>query len=598
MDAYISEEIIEEIRERSDIVETISGFVSLKKTGRNYKGLCPFHSEKTPSFIVSPEKQIFHCFGCGRGGNVFQFLMLYEDFSFPESVKFLASKIGVDIPDKKIIRKTSFEVSEDKDKLFQINNLASRYFHKLLKESPIAEKARLYLKKRGINEISINEFQLGYSIPSWDHLLKYSKTNGISETLLEKTGLIIKRSHKEGYYDRFRDRIIFPIFNMRDNIIGFGGRSLDNSDSAKYINSPESIVFQKGKNLFGLNLSKDSIKSEEAVLITEGYFDVITAHQNGIKNVVATLGTSITKDHVYKLKRYTKNLYLVFDSDKAGESAVKRVEELFTGDRLRIYVVSLPAGYDLDSYIREESKSLFSKRIKSALPLVKYIINITLKNKDLNKIEEKIDCIDKLMPTISRLKSSIEQNHYISLLADRMNLSSKELMNEFQKGNSIHKRISLNSKEKERMPTLETEIGRLFLANTTYLYKKLDKIREIIPPSEIGDEKLSKIIFSVYKIYDENKKLTVNNIIDQLPVELSGLARKMALEGELLYGNGKEKIWDQALDDCIKKFMKKNKKAQIKKINTKMKEAEQKGEIKEINELQRRLMIIYKNSSK
>lgn len=597
MNSYISEDIIEEIRERSDIVETISGFVSLKKSGRNYKGLCPFHSEKTPSFIVSPEKQIFHCFGCGKGGNVFHFLMLYEDFSFPESVKFLASKIGVDIPDTKIIRKKSFEVSEDKDRLFQINNLASRYFHKLLTESHIAEKARLYLKNRGISKISIKEFQLGYSIHSWDHLLKYFKAKGISETLLEKTGLIIKRSSKEGYYDRFRDRIVFPIFNMRGIIIGFGGRSLDNSDSAKYINSPESIVFQKGKNLFGLNLAKDSIKCENAVLITEGYFDVITAYQKGIRNVVATLGTSITRDHLYKLKRYTKNLYLVFDSDKAGESAVKRVEELFTGDRLRIYVVSLPAGCDLDSYIRKECEEVFSKKIKSALPLVEYIINITLKDKDLNKIEEKIDCIDRLMPTISRLKSSIEQNHYISLLAERMKLSGKELMNEFQKGNSIHKRISISSKEKEKMPILEAEIVRLFLSNTTYLNKKIDEIREIISPAEIEDDKLSKIIFSVYKIYDENKKLTINNIIDQLPVELSGLARKMALEGEMRYGDGEEQIWNQAIDDCIKKIMKKNKKAQIKKINIKMKKAEQKGEVQEINKLQRRLMMLYKKSS-
>lgn len=595
MDGYISEEIIEEVRERSDIVETISGFVSLKKTGRNFKGLCPFHSEKTPSFIVSPEKQIFHCFGCGRGGNVFQFLMLFEDFSFPESVKFLASKIGIEIPEKKMHKESSAAaMDKDKEKLFQMNTMALKYFRRLLKES---EKAKKYLKNRGMNEASINEFQLGYSSPSWDGLLKYLTGKGVSENLLEKAGLIIKRANKEGYYDRFRDRLIFPIFNLRGEIIGFGGRALDRTDSAKYINSPESKIFQKGKNLFGLNLAKEAIRDENAVLITEGYFDVITARQSGIKNIVATLGTAVTKDHLYKLKRYTKRLYLVFDSDKAGELAVRRVEELFSEEGLRFYVISLPAESDIDSYLRKEGRKGLCEKIKDALPLVEYIIHVTLRGKDFNNIDDKMECINSLMPTMARLNSSVEKDHYISLLAERMRVPIEELHKDFQRKDPSRIKSPVRHKEEPGLPSLEAEVVRLLLANPVYLEKRMKRIQEVISPSEFKDNRLAEIISLAYEIYNEKGNIFLNGLIDRLPSEMAGLARKLGLEGEIRYGDD-ERIWNQAMDDCIKRTIDKDIKIQIKEINIKMREAEKKGEVVEINKLQRELMSLYKENLK
>jgi DNA primase len=588
---YINDEILEDVRDRSDILDTVSQYVSLKKAGRNFKGLCPFHTEKTPSFIVSPEKQIFHCFGCGKGGNVFQFLMLYEDYSFPEAVKFLASKLGITIPEKKASRE-ALSQSKDREKLFTINRDASRYFHELLIGSDVGEKTRVYLNKRGINESSLKEFELGYSYPSWEHLLGHFKGMGTSEALLEKAGLIIKSDKKEGYYDRFRGRVMFPIYNVKGDIIGFGGRTLDSEDSAKYINSSESLIFQKGKNLFGLNLAKESIRKEDAVLITEGYFDVITAHQNGIKNVVATLGTALTKDHAHLLKRYTKNIYLVFDADKAGESAVKRVEELFSQEMFRIYVVSLPAGSDLDSYLRKEKKDSFDARVKKALPLVEYIIDITLKGRDLKNIGEKLTCVEILRPAILRLKSSIERNHYISLLADKMRVPIKELINEFQKEDTINRRMDVYSaglKQEKKLSGPESEIVKLFLADPAFLMKRYDKIREVIIPSKMEDSRLAEIISEIYKAFNKNKKVTINNIIGNLPAELSDLARKLTLEGEMLYGDNDETRWSQAMDDCIKKFADQRRKVLRQSFEIEMREAERKGDVSRRDELLKKI---------
>jgi DNA primase len=596
VNSFIAEDLIEEIRERSDIVDIISQYVSLKKSGRNFKGLCPFHAEKTPSFMVSPEKQIFHCFGCGKGGNVFQFLVEYEDYSFPESVRFLASRLGITIPEKKVTKETSSS-NREREELFQINQTAAKYFQNLLLDSSEGKKGRVYLKERGIEKASVKEFMIGYSSPSWEHLFQYFSVKGIAENVLEKVGLIIKSEKKKGYYDRFRGRVMFPIWNTKGDVIGFGGRTLESTDAAKYLNSPESIIFQKGKNLFGLNMAKEHIRKEDSVLITEGYFDVITAHQMGVKNTVATLGTALTKDHAYLLKRYTRNIYLVFDSDKAGESAVKRVDELLSQEMFRIYVISLPAGSDLDSFLRKEGKDRFVERRENAVPLVEYIIDITLKDRDLNNIEEKLDCISMIKPTISRLKNSIERNHYVSLLADKMRVSHQELLSELQKKDFYERKSEDRTEGPAKdsiVSRLEAEIVRLFLGDTAGLGKRINSIQDIILPSGFHDKRLAAIISSIYEAYKESREISLNKILEKLPDELSTMARKLTMEGERLYGDRDEGRWNQAMDDCIKKFIQKRKEILKRDIDLRMKQAERKGEISERDRLLQKVITLYK----
>ena len=293
---FIPEEKINEIKNAADIVDVVSESVVLKKAGRNHVGLCPFHSEKTPSFTVSYEKQIFYCFGCGTGGNVFAFLMKKEGHSFPEAVKYIAGKYGVHIPYDAMTPEQKQKISE-KENLLSVNKQAMIFFSKCLIESNVGEKARDYLRKREISEDTVRGYYLGYAPEGWNTLFNYmTKNNKHSPLLLEKAGLIIKKNGLAGFYDRFRDRIIFPIFDVNSQVIGFGGRVMDDS-LPKYLNSPETVVFNKSRSLYGLNAAKSECRITETVYIVEGYFDLLALHQHGIKNCVATLGTAITPEH-------------------------------------------------------------------------------------------------------------------------------------------------------------------------------------------------------------------------------------------------------------------------------------------------------------
>ncbi|HEY5599590.1 MAG TPA: DNA primase, partial [Candidatus Manganitrophaceae bacterium] len=318
----ISDQLIETIRDRNDLVSLVSEYFALKKSGQNYTGLCPFHSEKTPSFVVSPVKQIFHCFGCGVGGNVFQFLMKIEGFSFPEALERLAEKGGVPLPASSPRRGEGPAVREA-DQIYQLNEAVAAYLHKNLLEKPEAARATAYLKERGIDAETINAFSIGFALPRRDDLLKrFGKTFPVS--LLEKAGLVSKKSGEGSssgeadYFDRFRNRVIFPIRTLQGKVVGFGGRVLDDA-LPKYLNTPETAVYTKGKHLFALDQAKK--KGARSLIIVEGYFDAIMAHQAGVHNVVATLGTSLTEDHLQLIRRIAEKVTLIFDPDDAGVRA-------------------------------------------------------------------------------------------------------------------------------------------------------------------------------------------------------------------------------------------------------------------------------------
>ncbi len=373
---HIPQDIIEEVRRRNDIVEVIAEYLPLKGSGGNYKALCPFHSEKTPSFTVTRQKQIFHCFGCGVGGNIFHFIMKYEHMSFPEAVTYLAKRAGVTLP-KSRFSATSSPLETHKEQLYGMNELAAKYFHQLLLNSPQGEKARSYLQTRGIDQHSIERFHLGYAPEGWDGLVRYGTERGLQPQMLAEVGLVKAREDGRGFYDRFRDRLMFPICNVIGRVVALGGRLLENLPEApKYLNSPETAIYKKGTLLYGLHLAKQSIRAEGRVLIVEGYLDLISLFQSGIEHVVATLGTALTRSHVQLLKAYAKEAILVFDGDAAGRSAALRGKEYFLQGHVRYFlpsahvsslqgalegdlhakVVLLPQGHDPDTFVQAEGR--------------------------------------------------------------------------------------------------------------------------------------------------------------------------------------------------------------------------------------------------
>ncbi len=420
----IPEAIIEEVQSRSDIVEIISAYLPLKPAGKNYKALCPFHQEKTPSFMVSPERQIYNCFGCAEGGNVFSFLMKHEQLTFLEALKLLADKSGIRLPAEDTDRR-----EEGKSlRLFKLNGLAADFFQSCL-EKKEGEKALKYLRDRGLSGETVRKFRLGYALPSWDSLLQEAGRKGFPPNLLEEVGLVLRRRDKSGFYDRFRGRIIFPIFNVTGKIIGFGGRVLDDS-SPKYMNSPETPLYHKSDNLYALNLAKEHILKEGKVIIVEGYLDALTPYQEGVGNVVASLGTALSRGHLRCLRRYTREVVIVYDGDKAGVAATLRGLDLLVEEEFRVRVVSLPPGEDPDGFIREYGKEEFRRRVEKAPGLFDYKLDLLLSRYDPDSVEGKARVAREILPTIAKVRDAIEKRAYIKELATRLNLRGRITLGE------------------------------------------------------------------------------------------------------------------------------------------------------------------------
>jgi len=429
---YLPDEIVDQVRTSNDIVSIISDYVSLKKQGRNFVGLCPFHQEKTPSFMVSQEKQIFRCFGCGEGGNVITFVMKREALSFPEAVRMLAEKAGIDIPDDVSHGKSSKSIEFEQS--YKINELAKDFYQYMLQKHQMAEEARLYLSKRGIAQETIEKFRIGYAPLRWDSLLEFLKNKGNSPTSLEKLGLVIPRTKgKPGYYDRFRNRVVFPVFTAQGKVAGFGGRVLDDS-VPKYLNSPETAVFNKGNLLYGLNRAVEGIRSEDQVIIVEGYMDVISCHQAGITNVVASLGTALTRDQGKLLLRYTREVIMAYDADSAGVKATLKGCQILDDLGCRVKVVSIPDGKDPDDFIRKHGPDEFMELInKKALSLCDYQTDRAMEKFDIYTLEGKFKVASEVIPNISTLSNEIEKDEAIMRLARRLHLSPEAIKAEVEK---------------------------------------------------------------------------------------------------------------------------------------------------------------------
>ena len=446
MTIYIPEEKVSEIKNAADIVDVVSEVVILKKTGKNYVGLCPFHSEKTPSFTVSAEKQIFYCFGCTVGGNVFSFLMKHDGISFPDAAKILARRYGIDIPTRKISQQQKQQMSQ-RESLLAVNRQAMEFFKKELLEKTSGKRAIEYLKKRGMSKEIIASFNLGYTPEGWDKIVKFFSKKKISLSIVEKAGLIVSREKKVGFYDRFRGRIIFPIFDLNMQVIGFGGRVMDDS-MPKYLNSPETPIYNKSRSLYGLHLAKIKCRESEKVYIVEGYFDLLALHQHGLLNSVATLGTSLTPDHVKILRGFIGKdgkIILVFDSDDAGVKAVMRSIGIFMRAEVDASIIVLPQGYDPDSYLFEFGYESFLKTDSKAKSLMSFLIDSAVKKHGLS-IEGKIRVISELNEPLASISDNVARSLYIKELAESINIDESVVREKIRK-------ISVRKKDRSKRST-------------------------------------------------------------------------------------------------------------------------------------------------
>lgn len=479
---------IDEVREATDVVDLISGYVTLKKKGQNFFGLCPFHTEKTPSFSVNPDKQIFHCFGCSAGGNVFTFLMRSEGISFPESIKFLAQRAGIQIEyDKKD------EVrSQENEALYYVNEFAAKFFQESL-QSKKGEHALKYLKERGLSSENIKVFGLGYAPPGWQSLITQAKNTSNDLELLHRAGLTLKKE-EGGYYDRFRDRIIFPILNLSGRAVAFGGRKLsEKDDSPKYINSPGTSVYEKGKMLYGLFQNRDEIRKQKKSVFVEGYMDLLSLVANDIKNVVASLGTSLTEEQSRLILRYSKHAVLIYDSDAAGVAATLRGSDILLETGLDAFIVSLPKGDDPDSYVLENGTEALLKKIENAENLFDYKIQRSLEKPPENRREE----VHSILESIARIKDAIQRSLIITKVSEQLNVSEKALWSDLapilqqkQKGerrqSEIAKRLNDLGKTRKsgRGEKAVADLVRIMLHDwdlAEYIFASLDlaEVREV-----------------------------------------------------------------------------------------------------------------------
>ncbi len=493
MTSFIPNDKISEIKNSADLVDVVSEVVLLKKTGKNYLGLCPFHSEKTPSFTVSPEKQIFYCFGCGAGGTVFSFLMKQEGISFPDAARSLARKYGIEIPITHLSSEQKRLITE-RENLLNVNKEAMIFFCQTLLKRSEGKNAKAYLLSRQLTKKTIDDFYIGYAPSGWEHLVNHFSKKKMPANLVEKTGLILLKRSRGGYYDRFRNRVVFPIFNLNQQVIGFGGRVLDDA-LPKYLNSPETPVFNKSRSLYGLNRAKKRCRESNTVFIVEGYFDLLALHQHGIENTVATLGTGLTKEHIRLLKGFVSKFYLVYDSDDSGIKAAQRVIEIFRAEEVDARIVVLPAGHDPDSYLFSSGSEAFMDVVSKALGIIPFLIESAVKKHGLS-VEGKIRIISDLKGPLALINDRIARSLYIQKISERIGVDEAAVL------------------EKVR----ETSSRKTTISNQIYHFDKTGVKTKA--PKEMGSKLERKIIEMMLQFPDAISEVTRRNLLKHFEDEM------------------------------------------------------------------------------
>ncbi|HBQ28691.1 MAG TPA: DNA primase [Desulfotomaculum sp.] len=536
MEGKVSTEVLETIRHQTDIVNLIGKYVSLEKKGHNYTGLCPFHQEKKPSFTVSQEKQVFYCFGCGTGGDIYKFLMLAENLTFPEAVQNLATQAGVRIPVPAYLGNE--EQTRKKEQLWKINELAKNFYHYFLTKQPEAQPARDYLAKRGLSLVALKSFQLGYAPASWTTLLDYLKQQNCLTGEIMDTGLVISSEHGKGY-DRFRNRLIFPIYDFLGRVVGFGGRVLDDS-LPKYLNTPESSIFNKRNILYGLNLARSSIREQGFALIVEGYLDAITAHQFGLANTVATLGTSLTEEQARLIARYTREAVIAYDADLAGEVAALRGVDILHASGCLVRVVTIREGKDPDEYIRLKGINAWKELVANALPLLEYKLIKAKQKKGTTRV-----ILQQVLPNLASYKDAVEQEEGIRKVAAYLNLSWEVIKNEIKQFETQQRKVRPDSDKNvnssynrninpqmllklpvNRRTRAELELLQLLLVEPTFLVL----VRQELGEYAFKETNFNKIYRCLKQTYTEGAHPNPVSWLHQLDEEAQKVLNRLLVE--------------------------------------------------------------------
>jgi len=523
---FFPEDLIEEIRVNNDIVDVISEYVKLDKKGKNYFGKCPFHNEKTASFSVEPVKQIFHCFGCSKGGNVIHFVMAIENLDFPEALKLLADRAKIQIPEINDGIQDD-EKAKLKKELLQINVEAARFFHSNLTN----EKNRVpieYLINRKIEKHTIIKFGIGYAEDKYDTLYKHLKSTGFSDSSIFKSGLVLTKEDTKKVFDRFRGRIMFPIFDIRGNVIAFGGRVLDSSQP-KYMNSPETAIYQKGKHLYAMNFAKGACAKQ--IIIAEGYMDVISLHQRGIINAVAPLGTALTENQGKLLKKYSEEIVLSFDSDSAGQAAALRSLDLLNNIGCNVKVLSIPSGKDPDEFIKTHGLDGFRKLITESKSLLDFKLDILDDKIDTSTNEGKVKFIDKAVLILDKIDNNVERELYVKKLSKDFGVSEQSIYSEMAKRQSgtdvqIKKQIKdINTVKKNtiRKPIISesseerfVKLQLMLLATVCLDNNVYSHIRDVLDIDKISSSEVKQaLIFAIERI-ESKAGILIGEILNKL----------------------------------------------------------------------------------
>jgi DNA primase len=589
---HFSEELIQRIRHESDLLEWVSKYVSLKKTGQNWVGLCPFHTEKSPSFTVSPGKQVYHCFGCGAGGDIIGFLIKIDGVTFPQAIKLLAERLGIPVFPKR--DGDPNKTDQTREELYRVHRDAADYYHALLIEGPEAKSARDYLRERGISDQTIDEFELGYASAGWNGLQQHLIKKGWSAELIERGGLIIAKDQSAGsrkhYYDRFRNRIIFPISDLQKRVIGFGGRVLDDS-LPKYLNSPETPIFSKGHQLYGLEKAREAAVKCGYLVVVEGYFDAIAAHQAGIHAVAATLGTALTSNHIQRIHRFVQTVKLIFDPDDAGIRAALRTLDLIVPSPLSGEVVLLPAGEDPDNCIKNRGADAFARMLNESTKLLDFAIRQGLSEPAAKTIEGKLKIVDRLLPVIRKVSRPVERRYYLKHLAESLGLEERELTYEMAQLNGDRSPSAAPSLESSfsRLPKEEQILLHLLVHDRVTVHALLQEV----DPQHFSDERLRRI----FNLYVESGKaaggvepVNIKFQPDTADTELAPMLSALMIK-ELDYDDP-----EQTLRDCIRTLRMKRIRSEMKTVENEIRDAEKIGNSARIRSLLDKLVGLKKMS--
>jgi DNA primase len=587
MSQLIPEETVQEVLLRADIVDVLGDYVNLKKGGANYKGLCPFHNEKTPSFTVSPTKGLYYCFGCQASGNVVRFLMQHENLTFPDTVRLLAARYGVSIPEP-----ASDHRASALNPFYALHQAATDFFHQCLLRDPAAQSVRMYCRERQISSAIATRFALGYAPNAWDRLGQEMQRQGFAEALLVQSGLVVARDQKAGVYDRFRNRLMFPIYDRLGRPIAFGGRHLGQANDLhvpKYLNSPETSIFHKSRVLYGFHLAKQAIRQQQHAIVVEGYTDVIACHRHEVEHVVGTLGTALTEQHVEMLRGLVKDVTLLFDGDAAGGAATERGIGLLLAAGVRVRVVELPAGEDPDSFLQQHGKAAFLRCVDDAITFVEYLLLRAKRFYDVQTPTGQADCVARILPLLRQVESQVEQWGYLTLLARKIGLPVEVLQREM----GLRGAARPTGQVKPRPPSVATrhtpslspvEYGLLkLMLNDRHA---LDRVRQQIAVDDFQEPVLHDLYALLLRLAPGEGQDVFASMLEQASsdVQLQLLAR-MATEPAV----DDAAVRRQALEDYIAHMQQRKLKARLRHLQASIREAERAGNTDE----QQRLLQAY-----